>query len=235
MIRIGGIQNTTLLDYPEKVAATVFLGGCNFRCPFCHNADIVLNPTDNYEMSELMTLLKKRKNVLDGVCVTGGEPTLNDDLPELLYRIKEMGYSVKLDTNGTSPAMLERLYDGNLIDYVAMDIKSSAKGYAKAVGIAGYDITPIISSISMIMESTKKYEFRTTLVKGIHTLEDMSGIGELIRGAKAYYLQNYKDSDMTICKCKGADTYYESFSKEEMNKFLETAAGFSNAYIRGVD
>ena len=197
---ICGLQNTTLLDYPGHVAATVFLGGCNFRCPFCHNASIVVDPVNEISQEELMAFLVKRKGVLDGVCITGGEPTIYDDLYELIRNIKELGLLVKLDTNGTNPKAIRRLVEDKLVDYIAMDIKSSLSGYGKAVGIAGYDTSNIEESVRYIMECGVSYEFRTTLVKNIHTLDDMRGIVGLIGGAKAYFLQSYKDNDETIEK-----------------------------------
>lgn len=236
---ICGLQNTTLLDYPGHVAATVFLGGCNFRCPFCHNASIVVDPVNEISQEELMAFLVKRKGVLDGVCITGGEPTIYDDLYELIRNIKELGLLVKLDTNGTNPKAIRRLVEDKLVDYIAMDIKSSLSGYGKAVGIAGYDTSNIEESVRYIMECGVSYEFRTTLVKNIHTLDDMRGIVGLIGGAKAYFLQSYKDNDETIekvsinfdgrCDC-------QSFSKEELIEFLDIAkSGVAATSLRGID
>lgn len=246
---ISGLQNTTLLDYPGHVAATIFLGGCNYRCPFCHNASIVLEPVEGISRDELMSFLKKRRGVLDGVCVTGGEPTLHHDLLDMLEEIKALGLLVKLDTNGTNPGMIEDAVSGKLVDYIAMDVKSSLSGYGKAVGIAGYDTAVVEKSIRHIMNCGTNYEFRTTLVKNIHTLQDMKEIAALICGAKAYFLQSYRDNDSTIeklCMRPGAGDKAavddklingcDSFSKEELIQFLDIArSGVVNASLRGVD
>ena len=233
---ISGFQSMTLLDYPGKVACTVFTGGCNFKCPFCHNASIVLNPERQMSEEEIYKHLTKRKDVLDGVCVTGGEPTLMEDLPMFLYRIKEMGLKVKLDTNGYNPTMLGKILDGNLADYVAMDIKHSPHKYKDAVGLDTIDISRVEESIAIIMKESSDYEFRTTLVKGIHCVEDMDGMGEMIKGSKAYFLQSYKESDEIICKVSGkTDRMFETFSNIELNEFLEKAGQYvQNVTLRGV-
>ena len=190
---ISGLQKLTLLDYPEHLASILFLDGCNFRCPFCHNSELVLSENyedDFYSEDEVLEFLKKRFGMLDGVCISGGEPTLHRDLPALVARIKELGYDVKLDTNGTNPDMLRRLLDNHLLDYIAMDIKAGRKNYAIAAGI--FRNTPLIGksgsgfsrsllsrvqrSIDIIRNSGIDYEFRTTVVKGIHTEEDFEDI-----------------------------------------------------------
>ncbi len=239
---ISGLQNTTLLDYPGHVAATVFLGGCNYRCPFCHNADIVLDPSENISQNELMAFLTKRSGILDGVCITGGEPTIHRDLLSLLSDIKALGLLVKLDTNGTNPAMLRQAVDQGLVDYIAMDVKSSLRGYGQAVGIEDYDTTGIEESIQFIMECGVDYEFRTTLVKGIHTYDDMCDIVNLISGARAYYLQSYKDNDSTIEKTavfidnRVHTLNCSEFSKEELLEFLDIARNkVKSAKLRGID
>lgn len=239
---ISGLQNTTLLDYPGHVAATVFLGGCNFRCPFCHNADIVLEPCENLSREKLMAFLAKRSGVLDGVCITGGEPTLYDDLVDLLYDIKSMGLLIKLDTNGTNPSMLKKIVEKGLVDYIAMDVKSSMKRYGIAVGISDYNTAAIEESIRYIMECGIQYEFRTTLVKGIHTYDDMRGIVSLISGAHAYYLQSYKDNDSTIEKTavfidnRVHTLNCSEFSKEELLEFLDIARSkVESTKLRGID
>ena len=238
MTVISGFLNTTLLDYPGMVATTVFMGGCNFRCPFCHNADLVINPERKYDENEILTFLKKRKGIIDGVCITGGEPTLQKDLLEFVYRIKNLGLKVKLDTNGTNPKVVEQLYEGNLIDYVAMDIKNSEENYFLAAGIDDTEALNvkynIMKTISFLMNSGIEYEFRTTLVKGIHTYNDMDEIGKMIKGAKAYYLQSYKAGDNIIAKNTNGINC-ETFSDEELKEFLKRANMFSNAYLRGVE
>lgn len=192
---IKGLQKLTLLDYPTKTACTIFTGGCNFRCPFCHNASLVLavNEGEKYEADEVLAFLKKRAGLLDGVCVTGGEPLLQKDIKEFLKAIKEMGYSVKLDTNGYSPEKLMEIVDEGLIDYVAMDIKNCKEKYSETAGI-DIDISKIEKSVDFIMNSGIDYEFRTTVVKEYHTLTDIEKIAKWISGAKRYFLQSFVDS-----------------------------------------
>lgn len=204
-MRILGLNKTTLLDYPGKVAATLFTGGCNFRCPYCHNSDIVLQnkSLQAYSEDEIFAFLKKRKNVLTGVCITGGEPTINNDLPDFISRIKDLGYFVKLDTNGTNPSMLEKLISDSLIDYCAMDIKNSPKKYGVTVGVYdnSFDMKSIKTSAHMLMSQTSiDYEFRTTLVSELHTENDMFEIANWISDAKAYFLQSYTDCEQVMCK-----------------------------------
>ena len=230
---IGGMQTLTLLDYPEHVAATIFTVGCNFRCPFCHNGDLVLQGSEEYKEEEVLQFLKKRRNVTEAVCITGGEPTLMKDLPVFIYRIKNMGYLVKLDTNGTNPEMIQKLYEGNLIDYVAMDIKNSFENYERTIGGVNTDMNRIKSSIEYIMKSGVDYEFRTTLVKGIHIYEDMEKMAEAISGAKKYVLQNYAGNDKTIARLTKNEDCFEPFSGSEMNHFLEIAQKYViNARLR---
>ena len=195
-MHIHGFAKLTLLDYPGKIAATVFTGGCNFRCPFCHNAVLVLDPNaqPRIDENEILKELESRKNKLEGVCITGGEPTLCRDLPEFIARIREIGLLVKLDSNGTDPDMLEELINSRLIDFVAMDIKSSPEGYPKATGLKDISMDNIFRSTDLLMQSGIDYEFRTTVVDGIHTPDDFKKIGVWIKGAKAYFLQQYKDS-----------------------------------------
>ena len=234
---ISGFQKTTLLDYPGLVACTVFTGGCNMRCPFCHNAGIVLNPEDNISSDEVYRYINRRKFVYDGVCITGGEPTLNKDLPEFLYKIKSSGLKVKLDTNGLNPSAIMQLISGNLVDYIAMDIKSSVSNYDKASGIETIDTDRILMSIDYIMNCKIDYEFRTTLVKGIHTYDDMEEIGEMISGAKRYFLQSFKDSGDIIAKHDTSENkpVFDSFSEDELNHFLEIARiTIPEATLRGV-
>ncbi len=228
---IHGIQKLTLLDFPGKVACTLFTGGCNFRCPFCHNASLVLDPGSVVPLDndDIFRFLRKRRGVLDGVCITGGEPLLNRDIPLFMRQIKDLGYLVKLDTNGSFPGKLKDILDNRLADYVAMDVKSSRGGYSKAAGVPVVDMTAIEESIKMLMDSGTDYEFRTTVVKGIHTAEDFEGIGELIRGAKRYFIQSYKDSGDVIQK-------FDAFSGEELKGFLEKVREYvPSAELRGVD
>ncbi|MFA6866184.1 MAG: anaerobic ribonucleoside-triphosphate reductase activating protein [Clostridia bacterium] len=195
-MKIKGLQKLTLLDYPEKTACTIFTGGCNFRCPFCHNASLVFtrNGEDDIEEEEVLKHLIKRKSVLDGVCITGGEPLLQNDIEEFIKKVKDLGYLVKLDTNGYNPEKLESLLNNNLLDYIAMDIKNSLEKYAITAGINNFDKEKIKRSIALIKNSNIDYEFRTTVVAEFHTVEDFDDIGKIIANAKAYYLQNFVDS-----------------------------------------
>lgn len=193
---ICGLQKLTLLDYPGKVAATVFLGGCNFRCPFCHNASLVLAPGDAPEITReaLLEFLKTRCGLLDGVCVTGGEPLMSDEAAELIRDIKALGFFVKLDTNGSFPERLAGLLREGALDYVAMDIKNSPEKYALTAGLEALDIEKIKKSAALIMASGVEYEFRTTLVRELHEMSDLITIGEWLRGAEKYFLQHFEDS-----------------------------------------
>ena len=227
-MNIQGFQKLTLLDFPGKMACTVFTGGCNFRCPFCHNASLVNDPLCyTSSADEVLEYLKKRKGILDGVCITGGEPLLQPDLEDYIKRIKALGYSVKLDTNGYLPDRLENLLKTGLIDYVAMDIKSSKDGYSKAAGI-DIDIKKIEKSVELLKNGNIPFEFRTTVVKGIHSVNDFKNIAEWIKGTKKYFLQKYKDSgDILGDGCDG-------FSESEMDEFLKTVkAVIPEAEIRG--
>ena len=181
-MEIHGFNKTTLLDYPEHIAATVFTGGCNFRCPFCHNGELVLDPGCQplIPEEEVLAYLKKRQGILQGVCVTGGEPTLQKDLKDFLRKIKELGYPIKLDTNGYMPGVLWDLMQEHLIDYVAMDIKASRDNYARAAGLPHMDISRIEESIGILKSSGIPYEFRTTVVRGIHTVVEFEKIGKWI-------------------------------------------------------
>lgn len=192
---ISGLQKLTLLDYPGKLAATVFFSGCNFRCPFCHNASLVINPTEGeITEDELLAFLDSRRGRLEAVCISGGEPTLRRELPSLIYSIKQKGFLVKLDTNGYRPDVLKSLVSDGLIDYVAMDIKNSKESYLKTVGLQEFDIAPICESVDFILNGNLDYEFRTTVVKELHSSQDMVSIGRWISGAKNYFLQSFKDS-----------------------------------------
>jgi len=203
-MKISGLQKLTLLDYPGRVACTVFLGGCNFRCPFCHNSELLGTDAEEFmKAEELLDFLKSRVGILEGVCITGGEPTLQKDLPELLRAIKEMGYAVKLDTNGYRPDVMKALVEEGLVDYVAMDIKNSPERYALTCGIEsdGFDLSRIEESMRFLMEGAVDYEFRTTVVKPLHDEETIGAMGDWLlnlaagRRAKALYLQPFVDRD----------------------------------------
>ncbi|MBR5140722.1 MAG: anaerobic ribonucleoside-triphosphate reductase activating protein [Clostridia bacterium] len=212
---IEGLQKTTLLDYPGYVACTVFAHGCNLRCPFCHNAGLVVRKPENIiEKEELAAFLQKRKGILDGVCLTGGEPLMQKDAIEFIEFLKSFGYKVKLDTNGFYPDRLAEIIERGLVDYIAMDIKSSKQGYAKAVGIQDIDIAPAVRSVELIMGSGIDYEFRTTAVKGLHLVSDFEEIGRWLSGAKRYFIQQFIDSGDLIC------SGLEAFTREETEKLL---------------
>ena len=195
-MNISGFQKMTLLDFPGVVACTLFTSGCNFRCPFCHNASLVthIDNSIRYSEEEVLEYLEKRKGVLDGVCITGGEPLLQGDIAEFLGKIKEMGYLIKLDTNGSFPEKLASLVEMGLVDYVAMDIKNSKEKYAETTGKADLDISAIEKSVSFLMSGKVDYEFRTTVVKELHSEEDIENIALWLKGAKKYFLQNFVDS-----------------------------------------
>lgn len=195
-MNIQGLQKLTLLDYPEKVACTIFTAGCNFRCPFCHNASLVshIDMEKNIPVEKVLAFLKKRFGVLDGICISGGEPLLQPDLEEFIFRVKEMGYFVKLDTNGSNSYMLRYLVENKLLDYVAMDIKNAPAKYGITIGIAEYNLEEVLRSVDFLMSDAVPYEFRTTVVREFHKREDFAAIGRWIKGARRYYLQNFQDS-----------------------------------------
>jgi len=228
---ICGLNKTTLLDYPEKVAATVFLGGCNFRCPFCHNGGLVLSPKNyiSHTTEEILSFLKKRQSVLSGVCITGGEPTLYEALPNFIHEIKQLGYAVKLDTNGSNPGLLSLLIRENLLDYIAMDIKSDLDHYEDVCGVPT-DTTKISESVAIIRNSGLMYEFRTTVIKEFHSVNTFDAICEWLDGSKNYFLQNYKESAQVL------NPIFSAYSKEELMVFLEICRPhFENCCLRGID
>lgn len=231
-MQIEGFVKTTLLDYPGHLAATIFLKHCNFRCPYCHNKDLVLadNFTSQFSKEEILSYLKKRVGILEGICITGGEPTLSKDLIAFIMDIKKLSYKVKLDTNGYMPDVLEDLLKHNLLDYVAMDIKSSPRNYGEAAGIPNIDLFRIKRSVELLQASNILYEFRTTLVKELHTIEDMKQIREWLQGSRAYFLQPYKGSETVLCPG------YSSHTREELAEFLNLCKdSFSIVSLRGVD
>lgn len=229
-MKIKGLQKTTLLDFPEKVACTVFTGGCNFRCPFCHNASLVLKSDEIEKISEsdFFSYLAKRKGILDGVCITGGEPLINDDISDFIKKIREYGFLIKLDTNGSFPNRLESLLNEGLLDYVAMDIKNSKNKYAITCGSEKYS-DEIEKSINLIMQKAPDYEFRTTVVRELHTIQDIEDIANQIKNAKRYYLQSFVDSGDTLVKG------FSEYSPEEMLNILEnTRKILPSTVLRGV-
>ena len=229
---VSGLQKLTLLDYPGKVACTVFTGGCNFRCPFCHNSSLVLPEQIAHDSSvdEVLRFLKKRVGVLDGVAVTGGEPLIHADMADFLREVKAMGYMVKLDSNGSFPDRLIALVQAGLVDRVAMDIKNSPALYAKTAGLEKLDMEAITRSKDFLLKGTVDYEFRTTVVKGLHTAESLMEAARWIRGAKEYYLQQYKDSGAVI-----AAEGLGAFDADEMHALADAVRPIVPAVqVRGV-
>ena len=191
---IQGLQKLTVLDFPGQVACIVFTAGCSFRCPFCHNATLVKGEGDVVTEDEVLSFLKKRQGILDGVVITGGEPTIQKDLKEFILKVKALGYKVKLDTNGYHPDVLKELLDGNLLDYVAMDVKNSKEKYSCTTGIQNVDISRIERSVEMLKIGNVPYEFRTTVMEETHAIQDIVEIGKWLQGAKKHYIQSFKDS-----------------------------------------
>lgn len=229
---ILGLQKTTLLDYPGKVASTIFTGGCNFRCPYCHNRDLVMPPSDAlaYSIGEIFDHLNNKKRILDGVCITGGEPTLHKDLPDFISRIKDLGLLVKLDSNGTNPDMLAYLLDNRLVDYIAMDIKHSKEKYNSIACMPILDISSIESSVQLLQSSNIDYEFRTTIMKECHNEDDIISIGKWLQNAKAYYLQSYKESEQVI------NPIFTPHSSDTLHHFIDILQPFiPNSFLRGID
>lgn len=231
MIQIGGLEKSSLLDYPNKVSAIIFTYGCNLRCPYCHNPELVIEAFDERrEVTEkyLLSFLKARVGKLDAVVITGGEPLIYDDLDKLIKEIKELGYLVKLDTNGFLPDRLEKIIKTNLLDYIAMDVKFPKSQYIK-ISKGRNATSKIPKSIKLIMESGIDYEFRTTYVKGIHDMESVEGITKMIEGAKRYYIQNFRPGK-TI---NPGLTQENSFSDKELKQIKKIAKKYvKNTQIR---
>ena len=228
---IQGLQKMTLLDYPGKVACTVFLGGCDFRCPFCHNGELVLSPAPaEMDQEELLAFLKKRQGLLDGVCITGGEPLLRPDLKGLLEDIHALGYPVKLDTNGSHPRALVDLVERKLVDYVAMDVKNSPERYPETVGVPELDVGPIRESVGFLLEGMVDYEFRTTVVREFHDSDSFRAMGPWLAGAKRYFLQSFVDRDTVI------QEGLLPWGREELEEFAAIVRPWvPEVALRGVD
>lgn len=228
---IDGFEKLTLLDYPENIACIIFTRGCNLRCPFCHNSSILefSNETSKITEKEIFDYLEKRKNILDGVCITGGEPLLQADIKEFIKKIKNLNLKVKLDTNGTNYLKLKELLDENLLDYVAMDIKNVYEKYPITTGIKNLDIENIKKSIALLKKSKVEYEFRTTIVKNFHTFEDVENLCKLVGKDSNYYIQNFINSDNVLEK------NLESFSNEDLEKLKEFLNNnYNNVKIRNM-
>lgn len=217
-VKIKGLQKTSLIDYPGKVCCAIFLGGCDFRCPFCYNIDLVLNPNKlpTIPEEEFLEFLKKRKKWLDGVCLGGGEPCIHQDLPEFIRKIKNLGFLVKLDTNGSKPEMLEKLLKEKLLDYIAMDIKAPLEKYDKAAGVKA-DKKAIQKSIDLIRNSGVEYEFRSTILPRLHSKQDLLSIGKWLKGSKRFFIQQFRNE-----KTLNPEFQKENvFKPEELNGFKE--------------
>ena len=230
-MKINGFQKLTLLDFPGHTACTVFTGGCNLRCPFCHNALLVTEVDDleDYPEEEILAFLKKRQGILDGVAITGGEPLLQRDIRAFIEKVRVLGYAVKLDTNGTFPKVLRELMDAGFLDYVAVDIKNSKEKYAETTGMKALNLSGIEETVQLLLEGHVPYEFRTTVVREFHTPEDIRKIGEWIRGADRYVLQHFEDSGNLIGK------NMHPVSKEEMTEMQRIVQSYvGNAEIRGL-
>ena len=226
----AGLQKLTLLDYPGHVACTLFTQGCNLRCPYCHNAsllDACRAPENPILAEDVLAFLYKRRGTLDGVCITGGEPLMHDEIREFIQHVRAMGFLVKLDTNGCYPDKLRHLIDDGLIDMVAMDIKNCPAHYGKTVGVPSLDVTPVRESVALLKENKIVYEFRTTVADELHTIDDMAAIGEWIQGNAPYYLQPYRESDSVLHKGLHAP------SKEKLSSFIDVLSPFVSAFVRG--
>ena len=231
-MKIHGFQKTTLLDFPEKVACTVFTGGCNYRCPFCHNAPLVLHPDDAplFDEDEIISYLIKRRGILDGLCVTGGEPLMNADIGDFLRRVKDVGLAVKVDTNGTFPDRLKALVADGLVDYVAMDIKNSPEKYALTTGVPDPKLDKINESVAFLLSGKIDGEFRTTAAKELHSPADFTEIGKWIAGAKRYFIQAYKNSGDLV------GDELTPMTKEEYTECLRAVEPYVRfVKIRGID
>lgn len=229
---ISGLQKLTLLDYPGKVACTVFTGGCNFRCPFCHNAPLVLPEriAQDTTEQEVLDFLRKRRGVLDGVAVTGGEPLLHKDIGAFLEKVRELGFMIKLDTNGSFPDRLIGLVEAGLVDRVAMDVKNAPALYAHTVGLDRLDMAAVEKSRDFLLSGRIDYEFRTTVVKGLHTRESIEQAAQWIAGAKEYYLQQFKDSG-DVLHIEGLS----AFDEAQMRELREAAAKYvPSVELRGL-
>ena len=231
-MHIHGLQKLAMVDYPGKLAATVFTGGCDLRCPFCHNALLVTRLAETPEIpeEEVLDFLASRKGLLDGVVLTGGEPLLQPDAADFLRKVRELGFAVKLDTNGCHPAALADILDQGLADYVAMDVKNSPRRYGETVGVPDFDLAPVEESVRLLQRSAVDHEFRTTLVRELHSEADLDAIAAWLEGVPKYFLQNFVDSGNLIGQG------YHGFSLEELRAFAERMRPhFGAVELRGVE
>ena len=228
-MRLGGLLKMTLLDFPGRIACTVFTAGCNFRCPFCHNASLVTHLDEEIAVDDFFSFLKKRQGMLDGVCVSGGEPLMQPEMADFLANIRALGYATKIDTNGAYPDKLRALIEGGLVDYVAMDIKNSPAKYAQTIGLSSVP-AGVEESVSLLRFGIVPYEFRTTVVDELHEPEDFAAIGQWIAGAPRYFLQKFTDSGDLIGEGLSAP------SNEKLRACLAAVAPYvPSASLRGVD
>ena len=231
-MKLGGLQKMTLLDFPGRVACTVFTVGCNFRCPFCHNRSLVVSPAvPEFSQDDFFAFLRKRQGLLDGVAVTGGEPLLHPDMPAFLEKIRSLGFAVKLDTNGAFPDRLRAILEAGLADYVAMDVKNSPEKYEQTAGAAGL-LPQVERSVALLLEGKTPFEFRTTLVDELHEASDFAAIGRWIAGAERYFIQGYVDSGDIL----GGGERFHAASSEKAKACLEAVRPFiPGAQLRGVE
>ena len=230
MVCIQGIQKLTLLDYPGKVSCTIFTGGCNLACPFCQNSELIpCVKAGDWTEEEILKFLKKRQGLLEGVCISGGEPLLQSDLPLFIKKIRDLGFQVKLDTNGTFPDRLRRMIEDGLVDYVAMDIKNSLEKYKKTVGRDDCNLDAISQSAAILLEGKVPYEFRTTVVREFHTEKDFEEIGKWIRGAEHYFLQQFVDSERVL------QSNLHAYAAKDMEKFSRIVRNYvPTVQLRGM-
>lgn len=229
-MKIAGLQKLTLLDYPGYTACTVFTGGCNFKCPFCHNSQLIVGGTEQYSTVDIINFLKSRRGKLDGICITGGEPLLQNGLEDFLHEIHDQGFLIKLDTNGSFFERLQNIIEQGLCDYVAMDIKNIPEKYQLSAG-GGVDIESVKKSVQLLINSNIAYEFRTTVVKELNTKDDFKYIAEWLAGANGYFLQKYKYSEQV------PNAYFTAYSDDEMREICEMLHGYGlkTATLRGID
>lgn len=239
-MRIAGLQKLTLLDFPGKTAATVFAPGCNFRCPFCHNADLVAGDAttgahataEDVSLDEFFAFLGKRQGLLDGVCVTGGEPLLQSGIEDFCARVHELGYAVKLDTNGSFPDRLRALVEANLVDCVAMDVKNAPGRYAETVGVPDFDLAPLQASLDYLRTDAVAYEVRTTVVRELHTADDLRALAAWVEGVPAWHLQSFVDADSVL----GGAGRFHAWDPDDLRALLpELQAVVPGAQLRGLD
>ena len=229
MVKIGGLNKLTLIDYPTKIATTVFLCDCNFNCAYCHNRGLIESNEEIISEEAFFSFLKKRKSLLEGVCITGGEPLFSSRIEDFVKHIKDMGYLIKLDTNGSFPERLKTLLDKGYLDYVAMDIKGFHEIYGDVIGIKNFSVSLVKQSLEVLKNSGVAYELRTTFIKPLHTKENVEMMAKEIRGEYLYFLQNYRQAEAM------KNAHYESFSKEEMEEFLNTIQSYlPNARLREI-